>query len=549
MIGIVAVRTKWLEVSVLDWRPNDGTRCRNFSSAHALFCAASSSFFVTLVMALSARPAAAQCNYIPAGKSFWVRLLDPIASYSSKPGTLIRAMLIQSPECNASPVFPVGLEVDGEIVNVQRVGFGFKHDTASIKVRFDRLVTATGATLLMASQVVEVDNARESVQHGVIHGIRATDTPQGRITSRLIHIPTFNPYTDWGLIVYRSVFTKLPEPEIYFPPGTDIRLQLNVPLYVADQPDLPRPSLQMDEYERGEVETLLGKASERTKTRYGKDADLVNLLLIGSYEQVDRAFEAAGWLSSDPNSARAFFREFVAFLSLSNYPTMPVSWQLLDGQLQDMARQKSLDSYGKREHLRLWQKGTVEGQQAWLGAYTRETSAALSVKYHKFVHHVDPNLDQGVLMLVRDLSLAGCVESVRQLQRPELAHNLVNATGDDMHTDGVLNVVHLKDCEHPLVAYAPQYPLVPIHPHSKIARYLRTQVLVYKSDVIRGNLVYSAFDLARMGFRSLRHQRNRGENPDDLPQAPVSPDTLLPTSGLAVDRSTQRSRAAAQFRF
>ena len=59
--------------------------------------------------------------------------------------------------------------------------------------------------------------------------------------------------------------------------------------------------------------------------------------------------------------------------------------------------------------------GTVFGQDAWLGAYSRETSAALSITQHKFIHHLDRNLDDGVNMLVRDLTLAGCVKSVQLL--------------------------------------------------------------------------------------------------------------------------------------
>src|SRR5690348_7301810 len=74
-------------------------------------------FFFFFLMALAfARPVRANCENIPAGKSFWVRLLDPVASYSSKPGTFVRAILIQSPDCDGAPVFPAGLEVDGEVV-------------------------------------------------------------------------------------------------------------------------------------------------------------------------------------------------------------------------------------------------------------------------------------------------------------------------------------------------------------------------------------------------------------------------------------------------
>ena len=209
---------------------------------------------------LSARPVRANCENIPAGKSFWVRLLDPVASYSSKPGTFIRAVLIQSPDCDGAPVFPAGLEVDGRVLSARKVGLGLVHETASLEIQFDRIVTADGSVLPIASQVVEVDNARERVRNGKIRGILATNTPQGRITSGLIHLPTFNPYSDTGLIIYR-LFTVLPEPEIYLPPGTDLRLQLNVSLYVGDQPELPRPSFQMDEYERGDVEMLLKRRS------------------------------------------------------------------------------------------------------------------------------------------------------------------------------------------------------------------------------------------------------------------------------------------------
>jgi len=486
---------------------------------------------VALAANLGGAPrAAANCEDVPAGKSFWIRLLDPVASYSSKPGTTVRAVLIQSPECNLMPVFPAGLEVEGEVVAVRRVGLGFKHDTARLELIFDRIVTASGSVLPMAAQVVEIDNARETVTKGVIHGIRATNTPQGRITSRLIHMPTFNPYSDMGLIVYRA-FTVLPEPEIYLPPGTDLRVRLNTPLYVGDQPELPRVSFQMDEYERGDVEMVLDNVSFRTTTRYGKDADLVNLLFVGSQDQIQRAFGAAGWEPGDRNSKSAFFHEFGAFLTYSSYPTMPVSHQFLNGRVQDLTWQKSFDSYGKREHLRVWEQSrTVLGQEAWLGAYTRETSAVLSLKYHKFIHHIDGNLDEGVNMLVRDLSLSGCVESVRQLARPEVPQLLVNSTGDEMHTDGILTVVQLKNCERPDIRYTRSNPLIPIRPRSRVARYIRTQVLVYESDVVRGNIIYGAFDLFRMGIHSLRHRHdpNGGEYDDGLPLSPVSPETLFP---------------------
>jgi hypothetical protein len=477
--------------------------------------------------------ASANCDSIPAGKSFWVRLLDPVSSYSSKRGTSVRAILIQSPECDSSPAFPAGLEVDGHIVSVRRVGLGVKHETARLELAFDSIVTSSGAPLAISAEVAEIDNARESVSNGVIHGVRATDTPQGRITSRLGHLPTYDPYSDAVLLVYRAV-SILPEPEIYLPPSTDLRLRLTQPVYVGDQPELPHVSLQMDEYERGEVESLLEKASTRTQTKHGKDADLINLLFIASEEQVKGAFTAAGWMPGDRNSKNAFFHEFGALLSFSNYPTMPISRQFLDSKAQDSTWQKSFNSYGKREHLRIWEEPqTVLGEQAWLGAYTRETGAVLSLRYHNFIHHIDPNLDEGVNMLVRDLTLSGCVDSVRLLPRPNVPQLLVNSTGDEMHTDGMLTVVRLKDCQRPAIEYSRTKPLIPIRPRSRFARYFRDQVLLYKSDVVRGNFIYGAFDLCRMYIRSYRRHHGAAEADDtSLPLYPAAPETLFPQSTL-----------------
>jgi hypothetical protein len=337
------------------------------------------------------------------------------------------------------------------------------------------------------------------------------------------------------LIVYR-LFTVLPEPEIYLPPGTDLRLRLNVPLYVGDQPELPQVSFQMDELERGDVEMLLQKNTSRTYTRKGKEADLVNVLFLGSRNQMESAFHSSGWTTADRVSTHSVLREFGAFLTLSNYPNAPITTQYLQGQRQQFTWQKSFNSYSRRDHVRLWEEPeSVFGQDAWLGTYSRETSAALSITQHKFIHHLDRNLDDGVNMLVRDLTLAGCVKSVQLLPRPELHNTFMNATGDEMRTDGMLTAVQLSDCENSQVDVARANPLIPVRPRSRFVRYLRTQVLIYKSDVVRGNLIFSGYYVGRVcihAFRT-RHRHGQEEDADGLPLSPVSPDTLFPQITIA----------------
>ena len=448
----------------------------------------------------------AQCESLKSGEGIWVRLLEPLASYSGKAGDKIEAMVIESPSCDGLEMIPVGSTVEGEITAVRKVGMGFVHETAQVHVEFRNLKLKDDSEIAITSRLVEIDNAREKVKDGTIHGVNATDTPQGRITNRLKHLPTWNPYSDLALVAYRSAFPFFPEPEIYLPRGSDLKLELTaevpLPANLQRKADTNTP----DGIERAVLEIIAPDLPRRTTTRHGQDADIVNVVLLGSEDQIDAAFRAAGWRNGDRMSTRSVLRQAHAFLSFNNYPNAPITAQLLDGQRVSATWEKGLDSYAKREHLRVWgRKDVIEGQTVWLGAMTRETGAALSLRQHKFIHHIDAEMDEGREILARDLGLAGCVAAVYYVQRPQMLHAAMNATGDPMRTDGSLAVVQLKDCENPVFELASEAPTVAARPHSKITRYMRMQILSFKSDLIRGNLVYGAFDLTRMVVRARRH--------------------------------------------
>ncbi len=452
----------------------------------------------------------AQCNSLKTGDTLWVRLLEPLSSYSGKAGDKIHAMVIESPTCDGAEEIATGTIVEGEVVRATKVGMGLVHETASMHVEFRSLQLNDGSGIAISAHLLEIDNAREKVKDGIIRGVNATDTPQGRITSRLRHLPTWNPYSDLTLLAYRTAFPTFPEPEIYLPRGSDLKLELSdgieLPENARRAPENDRP----DEIEKAVLEITTPELPVRTTTRYGQDADIVNVALLGNASQMDAAFHAAGWTNGDRLSTRSVLRQMHAFLSFKNYPNEPISTQLLDGRKVNATWEKGLDSYAKREHLRVWARNDViEGQTVWLGAMMRETGAALSVRQHKFIHHIDAQMDDGRAILVRDLRLAGCVAAVYYVQRPQMAHSAMNATGDAMRTDGSLAVVELKDCENPVFALTSSAPEVQSRPRSKFARYLRMQILSYRSDLIRGNILYGGFELTRLVVRARRNHSEK----------------------------------------
>ena len=159
---------------------------------------------------------ASACERIPAGEILWVRLTAPVSSYNAKVGDLVRGVVTQDVMCGDETVVPVGAAVLGTVQTVRKVGLGIRHETAALKISFDEVAVTPDKSVPIKASIAAVDNAREQVSNGVVHGIRSTNTLQGTITSRLKYLPALNPYPDLGLLLFKATFPIFPEPEIYF---------------------------------------------------------------------------------------------------------------------------------------------------------------------------------------------------------------------------------------------------------------------------------------------------------------------------------------------
>jgi len=446
------------------------------------------------------------CDQLPAGQSLWIRLTSPVSTYTAQVGEPVHAVLTQAVACGGEILLPIGTPIDGVVRAKRKVGFGIRHETAALELEFNRVGDVADSTLVISARVEEVENAREQVKNGVIQGVLSTDTFQGKINSRLIHLPTWNPYSDLGLIIYKATFPIFPEPEIYYPVGTDIRLKIraevSLPTGVGQAAAAADDSADYLEYD-----SLIRQLPHRSTTQKRVDADYVNLVFLGSQDQVTAAFREAGWNNSDPVSKRAFLHNLYALLNNSGYAQQPMTTLLLDGKPEDMNWQKGLNSYGRRDHLRIWQWPEAEtNDSVWLSSSTHDTSVILSVKYHGFVHHIAPDIDEERSKVIRDLNFAGCVRSVRYVPRPGISTIAQNATGDSMRTDGSVAVIQLKECEPIVPGLQTTSKSRSFRPGNHAFRYVRRQILTFRNDIWRANIIYGLYDVGRMAFTAMRHQ-------------------------------------------
>ncbi len=441
------------------------------------------------------------CDQLPAGQSLWIRLAAPVSTYTAKPGDPIHAILTQDLVCENEIILPMGTLIEGIVRSKRKVGWGIEHETAALKLEFNHAV-GPDVDLTLSTSVEEVENARELVRKGVIQGIRSSDTFQGRINSRLIHLPTWNPYSDPFLIAYKVTFPIFPEPEIYYPAGTDIHLLTTKDL---SSPPVSVTAEQLPSAESDQLEELVGQLPQRVTTKKNVNADVINIVFLGSQQQVTAAFREASWQNADPVSRHTVMKNMYALLNHSGYAQEPMTTFFIDGVPEDMNWQKSLNSYDRRDHLRIWQWPQAElTDSVWISSSTHDTDAVLAIKYKGFVHHITTDIDNERSTVIRDLKFAGCVRSVTYVSRPEMPIATHNATGDAMHTDGSVAVIALQDCHPGSLQLDPSPKGGNYKPGNIAFRYIRKEILTFKNDIFRANIIYGVYDASRMTFEALR---------------------------------------------
>ena len=180
---------------------------------------------------------------------------------------------------------------------------------------------------------------------------------------------------------------------------------------------------------------------------------------------------------------------------------------LLGGAEPDTTYQKSLDTFEKRHHLRIWkQAGEFHGRGVWAAAAMRDIDLTFSWKPFGFTHKIQENVDPEREKVVSDLSFTGCVDSVTYVGRGDLAEDAGN-TRKGIRTDGRVAVVVLNACAEPRLDLAEQTPM-PQPPW--LVRTVRRITLTARNHFIRDNLIWRTGDGVRIGVQAARRwRRNR----------------------------------------
>jgi hypothetical protein len=451
---------------------------------------------------------------VPAGTPLHIRLTTTVGSYASRVGAPVGALLIAPVMLGGKVVLPAGSIVSGTVKMVARVGFGIRHETAALDLKFNRVTLPNGALIPVSAQVAEVDNAREHVTcNGRIQALRATDSGcyriSGYVRSLLLRCELHAAIAEW---LIKSLAVKVPEPEIYFPAGSELTLTLSAPLLAIPSSGAEPIVAGLPDSERDDLRRIAVAMPDRTyASALRRSSDLTNVLLIGSHHQIAAAFTAAGWAEARPSSFGRRVRWLRAVGERQAFGAAPMSSLLLNGAEPDMSWEKGFNDVSKRHHIRVWkQPGGWNGQELWIGAATRDINFAYLRPGRPFTHEIATDVDLERDKIAYDLAFTSCASILDWAERPEVPRVTQNATGDAMTTDTGLVTLRLNDCSAPrLSTETVDAAPVPMH-GSKLQRFVRREILSARSDLLRRNWYYRSYEAVWYIVTSARQHKRPG---------------------------------------
>jgi hypothetical protein len=203
---------------------------------------------------------------------------------------------------------------------------------------------------------------------------------------------------------------------------------------------------------------LLRRLPRRVGDQDGNAGDMVNFLILGTQEQLERTFKTAGWVVVDRDIKSAIFTGALNSLSKEAYLTLPMSQLYLFGRPQDYgwAHAEPIKVVASRHHLRIWKADTeVEGTAMWVGAATHDIGFDRDRRNNGITHKIDPEVDLEREYVEKTLTSTGIVSQFTYVMPDDPLREAKTATGGTFRSDGRVLVLKLFDATPSTEASSP----------------------------------------------------------------------------------------------
>lgn len=166
---------------------------------------------------------------------------------------------------------------------------------------------------------------------------------------------------------------------------------------------------------------ILAAIPERATDASGQPSGVVNILIVGSEEELKRIFEAGQWTVVGRAKAGEKKDDSSQNQSERTYLDMPLPELFLFGKPQDygFVYPEPVTVYQTRRYLRVWKAPlTVSNQTLWVGAAAHDDGPWWDDRTGEVNHQPNPNVDAERTFVGESLNSTGLVAQLGYVQAP-----------------------------------------------------------------------------------------------------------------------------------
>jgi hypothetical protein len=185
---------------------------------------------------------------------------------------------------------------------------------------------------------------------------------------------------------------------------------IDVPGLKADHYQLDPHTLysekdMIDLDENGLREALENLSCCMTNKEGTGESDPLNIIVIGSEDDIWPAFISRGWDESEVIYGASLGRTIASSVFGVRYRYSPMSALYFYGRPQDVGLQKARQTVDERNHLRLWLSPMrYDGIPVYIGQISRDIGVKLTTKSPTLTtHEINPDVDEARDYLIQDL--------------------------------------------------------------------------------------------------------------------------------------------------
>jgi len=212
--------------------------------------------------------------------------------------------------------------------------------------------------------------------------------------------------------------------------------------------DAANPAGPVESRVPGITADLLSMVPRRVSDPSGKPGDMVNVLIVGTQEQMLQVFTTAGWVQVDRSVGNTALNAVLDSLEKKDYLTMPMSSLFLFNRPQDygFAHGEAVKVAMSRNHLRVWKSPyEIAGRPLWCVAATHDIGFERDQRNNGVTHKIDPSIDGEREYVNGTLSGTGLVTQRDHVTPADPLTTAKTATGGEFHSDGRILVLVLKN--------------------------------------------------------------------------------------------------------